>query len=104
MRSNIITVSNLYSADENKRGNIAINSYTNEIYINDGVYCQMANPCSEISLNTPENAFETFIPDIREIEEMCREYPGLDKAYENFKTFYKLVEQDWRGKQKNKKS
>lgn len=59
------------------------------------------NPCSEISLNSV--VFEDYLPDIKELERMCEEYPGLDKAYENFKTFYKLVEQDWRGKQKNKK-
>jgi hypothetical protein len=60
------------------------------------------NPCSEISINSV--LFEDYLPDIKELERMCEEYPGLDKAYENFKTFYKLVEQDWRGKQKNKKS
>ena len=60
------------------------------------------NPCSEISINNV--LFEDYLPDIKELERMCEEYPGLEKAYENFKTFYKLVEQDWRGKQKNKKS
>ena len=43
--------------------------------------------------------FKDYMPDPAELEKMCEEYPGLDKAYENFKTFYKLVEQDWRGKQ-----
>jgi len=58
------------------------------------------NPCREISIN--DVVFEDFLPNINELKEMCEEYPGLDKAYENFKTFYKLVEQDWKGKQKNK--
>lgn len=40
------------------------------------------------------------LPDLDKVEEMCREYPGLDKAFENFKTVYKMVEQDWLGKQK----
>ncbi len=47
--------------------------------------------------------FEDHMPDPAELEKMCEEYPGLEKAYENFKTFYKLVEQDWRGKQKERK-
>jgi hypothetical protein len=32
---------------------------------------------------------------------MCKEYPALAKAYENFKTIYKMVHQDWKGKQKD---
>jgi hypothetical protein len=43
--------------------------------------------------------FEDNMPDPQELKRMCEEYPGLEKAYENFKTVYKMVEQDWRGKQ-----
>ncbi len=43
--------------------------------------------------------FEDSMPDPEEIKRMCEEYPALDKAYENFKTIYKMVHQDWRGKQ-----
>lgn len=52
------------------------------------------------SININGTLFEDYMPEIGELKEMCAEYPGLEKAYENFKTFYKLVEQDWRGKQK----
>jgi hypothetical protein len=40
------------------------------------------------------------MPSVAKVEDMCRDYPGLEKAYENFKTIYKMVEQDWIGKQK----
>ena len=30
-------------------------------------------------------------PDIKRVEKMCEEYPGLKIAYEKFKTVYKLV-------------
>lgn len=43
--------------------------------------------------------FEDDMPDPQELKEMCEEYPALEKVYENFKTVYKMVEQDWRGKQ-----
>jgi hypothetical protein len=43
---------------------------------------------------------EKDLLDIKKIEEMCKEYPALEKAYDNFKTVYKMVEQDWIGKQK----
>ena len=42
--------------------------------------------------------FEDDMPDPQEIKRMCEEYPALEKVYENFKTVYKMVEQDWKGK------
>jgi len=44
--------------------------------------------------------FEDSMPTVAKVEDMCNDYPALAKAYENFKTFYKLVEQDWIGRQK----
>ena len=43
--------------------------------------------------------FEDYMPDAQNLKKMCEEYPALEKAYENFKTIYKMVHQDWRGKQ-----
>ena len=43
--------------------------------------------------------FEDHMPDVSKIEDMCRDYPALEKAYENFKTIYKMVHQDWQGRQ-----
>lgn len=43
--------------------------------------------------------FEDCMPDVAKVEDMCRDYPALEKAYENFKTIYKLVHQDWQGRQ-----
>lgn len=48
-----------------------------------------------------EIVFENTMPNPLIINEMCKEYPALDKAYENFKTIYKMVKQDWNGKQKD---
>jgi hypothetical protein len=92
-----------YETDINTMSTIT--SYnTSDVYIDTSVVLYngttwIENPCSEISLSSV--IFEDYMPDVDELKEMCEEYPGLDKAYENFKTFYKLVEQDWRGKQKN---
>ena len=41
------------------------------------------------------------LPDVDTLSAMCNEYPALAKAYENFKTVYKLVEQDYKGKQED---
>jgi hypothetical protein len=45
--------------------------------------------------------WKNSFPDFHTVEKMCEEYPGLAKAFENFKTVYKMVEQDWKGKMKN---
>ena len=37
------------------------------------------------------------MPDLQTVSQMCDHYPALNKAYENFKTVYKLVEQDYKG-------
>jgi len=49
-----------------------------------------------------EIPFKTAFPAFDQVQEMCKEYPGLGRAYENFKTAYALVEQDWKGKQDDK--
>ncbi len=61
-----------------------------------------------INLNGISNTFifdnvewKNCFPDFHTVEKMCNEYPGLAKAFENFKTVYKMVEQDWKGKMEN---
>ena len=44
--------------------------------------------------------FTNCLPDFSKIQAMCAEYPGLDKAFDNFKMTYKMVHQDWVGKKK----
>ena len=45
--------------------------------------------------------FEDKMPSVAKVEDMCNDYPALRKAYENFKTIYKIVHQDWKGRQDN---
>ena len=52
------------------------------------------------SITVSNEIFKDSMPGVYEVESMCEEYPALDKAYENFKTIYKMVHQDWVGKQK----
>ena len=56
-----------------------------------------------IVINTRDPVdFEDCMPILEKIQSMCKEYPGLDKAFDNFKMTYKMVHQDWIGKQKKK--
>lgn len=51
-----------------------------------------------ITFNEPIE-FEDFMPEVAKIEDMCNDYPALARAYENFKSIYAMVHQDWKGKQ-----
>lgn len=46
--------------------------------------------------------FENTMPSIYTINDMIKHYPSLAKAYENFKTIYKMVEQDYKGNHEDK--
>ena len=50
------------------------------------------------SITWDQIEFEDSMPSVAKVEDMCKDYPALDKAYENFKTIYKMVHQDWKGK------
>ena len=45
-----------------------------------------------------QTEFEDTMPSVAKVEDMCKDYPALAQAYENFKTIYALVHQDWKGK------
>ncbi len=51
-----------------------------------------------LTINDPVE-FEDQMPDVSKVEDMCNDYPALAKAYENFKTIYAMVHQDWKGRQ-----
>ena len=48
-----------------------------------------------------QTEFEDCMPSVAKVEDMCKDYPALAQAYENFKTIYAMVHQDWKGKQKD---
>lgn len=49
---------------------------------------------SDFKVNLPEEWVNCF-PDFDRIEKMCKEYPGLKIAYDQFKTVYALVRDDY---------
>lgn len=57
-----------------------------------------SNTDFELTLNDPVE-FEDHMPDVAKIEDMCNDYPALARAYENFKSIYAMVHQDWKGRQ-----
>ena len=60
---------------------------------------------SEYTFNMSEVKDEVFVdsmPSPHRIAEMCELYPALAKAYEQFKLLYKMTEQDYKGKLKER--
>ena len=57
----------------------------------------------EYTFNMPSNEiFVDSMPSASRIDEMCDLYPALAKAYEQFKLIYKMTEQDYKGKLKER--
>jgi hypothetical protein len=74
-------------------------SYINDIDISSmgSSYTINTNDISITDLNWTFSIEDTHL-EVAEVEKMCAEYPALAKVYENFKTMYDLVKQDWEGK------
>lgn len=49
------------------------------------------------SFEITQQVFEDCMPDVNRIKDMCKHYPALAKAFENFKTIYTMVDQDYKG-------
>lgn len=47
--------------------------------------------------------FDGRFPDYDRIQEMCKEYPGLEIAYRKFKEVYKMVKEDYDGKERERR-
>jgi len=83
------TTSTLTITDNYSVGDISIDSYTvDTIDIDWDKY-------SNITLES--TMWEDCMPDPQKLKKMCEQYPALEKVYENFKTVYSMVEQDWKG-------
>lgn len=47
--------------------------------------------------------FDGRFPDYDRVQEMCKEYPGLDIAYRKFKEVYTMVKEDFDGKERERR-
>ena len=52
------------------------------------------DPYRADNIKWEQTEFEDKMSSIDKVHHMCGRYPALEKAYENFKTIYKLVRQD----------
>ena len=56
---------------------------------------------NSITISLDKVMFEDMMPSVAQIEDMSVEYPAMKIAYENFKTMYNLVIDDWKSKQED---
>jgi len=97
---------------------LGTNSTNNTMY-----YTTDTGTISTITLNPPANSysmapgesywdsistsfrnmkeFEDTMPSLTKVEEMCKMYPAVDKAFENFKAIYNLVKDDYEARKNN---
>lgn len=47
--------------------------------------------------------FDGRFPDYARVQEMCKQYPGLEIAYRKFKEVYKMVKEDYDGKERERR-
>lgn len=53
--------------------------------------------------NLYKEEFDGRFPDYERVQEMCKEYPGLEIAYRKFKEVYKMVKEDYDGKERERR-
>lgn len=54
--------------------------------------------------NLYKEEFDGRFPDYEKVLDMCKEYPGLEIAYKKFKEVYKMVKEDYNGKQRERRN
>jgi hypothetical protein len=81
--------------------NGASDSYTisldDTITISDGTYTLDTHAIDWNNITITPTMWEDCMPDPQKLKKMCEQYPALAKVYENFRTVYSMVEQDWKG-------
>ena len=66
----------------------------NTTFANSSVNTISIDSSSLFTYNMPKEWIDCF-PEWRRVEDMCKEYPGLEIAFRNFQTVYQLVKDDY---------
>lgn len=92
-----------YLDTSNDAISITLDTYTDTVA---PTYTVSTADTSTITLSEPtwtvdyNKDFIDTMPNVHRVDEMCKEYPALAKAYETFKSIYKMCDQDYKGKLK----
>jgi|APGre2960657373_1045057.scaffolds.fasta_scaffold11497_2 hypothetical protein len=85
-----------YSSDSTTMSTITISPQYNfnTTFANNSVNTISIDSSSLFTYNMPKEWIDCF-PEWRRVEDMCKEYPGLEIAFRNFQTVYQLVKDDY---------
>ena len=85
-----------YSSDSTTMSTITISPQYNfnTTFANSSVNTISIDSGSLFTYNMPKEWIDCF-PEWRRVEDMCKEYPGLEIAFRNFQTVYQLVKDDY---------
>ena len=85
-----------YSSDSTTMSTITISPQYNfnTTFANSSVNTISIDSRSLFTYNMPKEWIDCF-PEWRRVEDMCKEYPGLEIAFRNFQTVYQLVKDDY---------
>jgi hypothetical protein len=85
-----------YSSDSTTMSTITISPQYNfnTTFANSSVNTISIDSSSLFTYNMPKEWIDCF-PEWRRVEDMCKEYPGLEIAFRNFQTVYQLVKDDY---------
>lgn len=80
-------------------------SYNNGITISNIETIDLTSGIESFSTFTDfyKEEFDGRFPDYERVQEMCKEYPGLEIAYRKFKEVYKMVKEDYDGKERERR-
>jgi len=90
-----VVMDNLTTLEDITISDVGISDTTHTITL-DETFLNDTGSEYTFNINTDVD-FETSMPSLHKINNMCEHYPALKIAYEKFKTIYKLVNQDYKG-------
>lgn len=86
-----------YTLSSDPTISIDLSNYTTDTIDISSIATSDINWTNQYNTNFNRVVFEDCMPDVGRLQDMCEHYPALAKAFENFKTIYKMVDQDYKG-------
>jgi hypothetical protein len=101
--STITPLSGITSIDTSAWANIAPLSGIDTITLTSGTLGEESFTFTN-NWTLPNIEFEDCMPEAKRVNAMCKLYPGLEIAYKKFKEVYKMVKEDYDGKERERRS
>jgi len=103
-----LTTDGYFSGDTITISDVSLNNMSSTINYSNVSTVSITGGGSGLTLDSDFNSwyidevtpFENGFPAWGDFQDMCREYPGLEKAFDNLRDFYKMCRDDWESKKR----